>query len=58
MADESVGTAKLDIVVDTKQFDAAISTAKSRLADMSADAQRQYQGLDAKEKARVDRLMK
>lgn len=46
MADESVGTAKLDIVVDIKQFDAAISTAKSRLADMSADAQRQYQGLD------------
>lgn len=58
MADESIGSAKLDLVVDIKQFDAAISTAKSRLADMSADAQRQYQGLDAREKARVERLMK
>jgi lambda family phage tail tape measure protein len=55
--EESLGAARLDIEVDVTQLEAAIKTAKSRLADMSTDAQKQYQQLGAAEKRRVDSLI-
>lgn len=53
----SLGAARLDIEVDVTQLEAAIRTAKSRLADMSTDAQRQYQQLSGAEKRRIDSLL-
>lgn len=57
MSGESLGAARLDIEVDLSQLEAAVKTAKSRVADMSSDAQKQYSQLNAAEKKRVDRLI-
>lgn len=57
MAQESIGTARLDIVVDTSQFDTAIATAKRRTSDMSQSAQADYAKLTAAERRRVDALI-
>lgn len=60
MAEESgnsLGAAKIDIVVDTSQFDTAINLAKTRVSDMSASAQRQYSELNKAERRRVDSLI-
>lgn len=57
MAQDSVGTARLDIVVDTSQFDVAIQRAQSRVSSMSQAAQKDYAALGAAEKRRVDRLI-
>ena len=57
MAQESIGTARLDIVVDTSQFDAAITSAKRRTSDMSQAAQADYAKLTAAERRRVDALV-
>lgn len=58
MADESLGTARIDVVVDTASMDVAIERAKSRLSSMSADAQKAYAGMNAAEKRRIDSLLK
>ncbi len=57
MAQESIGTARLDIVVDTSQFDAAIASAKRGTSDMSQSAQADYTKLAAVERRRVDALV-
>lgn len=57
MAQESIGTARLDIVVDTSQFDAAIASAKRGTSDMSQAAQADYTKLAAVERRRVDALV-
>lgn len=57
MAQESIGTARLDIVVDTSQFDTAIATAKGRTSDMSQSAQADYAKLTAAERRRIDVLI-
>jgi len=57
MAQESIGTARLDIVVDTSQFDTAIATAKRGTSDMSQSAQADYARLTAAERRRVDALV-
>ena len=57
MAQESIGTARLDIVVDTSQFDAAIASAKRGTSDMSQSAQADYAKLSAAERRRVDALV-
>lgn len=57
MAQESIGTARLDIVVDTSQFDAAITSAKRRTSDMSQAAQADYAKLTVAERRRVDALV-
>ncbi|WP_286899084.1 phage tail tape measure protein [Achromobacter sp. UBA2119] len=57
MAQESIGTARLDIVVDTSQFDAAIASAKRGTSDMSQSAQADYTKLAAAERRRVDSLV-
>lgn len=58
MADESIGTARIDIVVGTDQMDVAIERAKSRMSSMSTEAQKAYAGLNAAEKKRIDSLIK
>lgn len=58
MTDESIGTARLDIVVDTTQFDAAINSAKRSVSSMSQQAQADYNQLSGAEKRRVDTLIK
>jgi lambda family phage tail tape measure protein len=56
--EQSIGTARLDVVVDMSQFDTAITTAKNRTADMSSAAQAAYAQLNTAEKRRIDTLLK
>lgn len=58
MAQDSVGTARLDIVVDTSQFDVAIQRAQARTTSMSQAAQKDYAALNAAERRRVDSLIR
>lgn len=55
--EQAIGTARIDVVVDTSQFDVAVSRAKNRTAEMSNAAQQEYAKLDRAEKRRVDRLL-
>lgn len=55
---ETLGTARLEIVVDTAQFDTAINAAKRSVSGMSQVAQAEYNKLGAAEKRRVDSLLK
>lgn len=57
MAQESIGTARLDIVVDTAQFDTAVASAKRSTSDMAQSAQADYAKLTAAERRRVDSLI-
>lgn len=58
MTGESIGTARLDIVVDTSQFDTAITAAKRSVSGMSQAAQAEYNKLNGAEKRRIDSLIK
>lgn len=58
MTDQSIGAARIDLVVDTQQFDSAITAAKRGVADMSSSAQQQYQQLSRAERSRVDTLVR
>ncbi|MCG8275409.1 phage tail tape measure protein [Stenotrophomonas sp. NLF4-10] len=58
MNDTAIGTARIDVTVDTSQFDSAVSAAKRAVSDMSTSAQQQYQQLSAVEKRRVDSLVR
>ncbi len=57
-SESAIGTARIDVEVDTSQFDSAIAAAKRSVADMSSAAQQQYQQLSGAEKRRVDNLIK
>lgn len=57
MSEETIGTARIDVVVDTSQLDIAIDRAKNRTASMSTSAQAEYAKLDRAEKRRIDRLI-
>ncbi|OZI61551.1 phage tail tape measure protein [Bordetella genomosp. 11] len=58
MADDTLGTAKLSIVVDTSNFDAAINQAKRSVSGMSKDAQDAYNKLSGAQKRQVDGLIR
>lgn len=58
MADQSLGAARIDLVVDTQQFDSAITAAKRGVSDMSSSAQQQYQQLSRAERGRIDTLVR
>lgn len=58
MTEQSIGAARIDLVVDTQQFDSAITAAKRGVADMSGSAQQQYQQLSRAERSRVDTLVR
>lgn len=53
---ESIGTARLDIVVDTSSLDAGVTKAKRSTADMSKAAQDASQKMDAGTKRQVQSL--
>src|SRR5688500_16515029 len=53
---ESIGTARLDIVVDTSSLDAGVNKAKRGTADMSKAAQDASQKMDAGTKRQVQSL--
>lgn len=57
MSQESIGTARLDIVVDLAQFDSAIAAAKRGTSGMSQAAQADYAKLTSAERRRVDALI-
>ncbi len=57
-SESAIGTARIDVEVDTSQFDSAIAAAKRSVADMSSAAQQQYQQLSGAEKRRIDNLIK
>ncbi|WP_313256361.1 phage tail tape measure protein [Stenotrophomonas acidaminiphila] len=56
MNDTAIGTARIDVTVDTSQFDSAVSAAKRAVSDMSTSAQQQYQQLAGAEKRRIETL--
>lgn len=58
MADDVIGSSRVNFTVDTSQFSAAINTAKNQISGMSADAQRQYQSLNKVEQKRIQNLIK
>lgn len=58
MAENTIGTARVDITADSSSMQAAIETAKKRLSSMSSEAQAQYQRLSAAEKRRIDSLIR
>lgn len=58
MTDTALGTARIEVEVNTSQFDSAITAAKRSVADMSSSAQQQYQQLATAEKRRIDTLIK
>jgi len=55
---ESIGTARLDVVVDTASLEVGIERAKRSVSGMSTQAQAEYEKLNAAEKRRVDSLRK
>jgi len=57
-ADTPIGTARIEVEVDTSQFDSAIAAAKRSVTDMSTSAQQQYQQLAGAEKRRVDAMIR
>lgn len=57
MAEQSLGTARIDVTVDISQLQAAAELAKRSVTGMSAAAQDAYNKLDPAEKRRVDRLI-
>lgn len=58
MADDTIGTARVDIIVDGSQIEVATAKAKTRIADMSQAAQAEYAKMDKAEKRRVENLLK
>ncbi|AWV07219.1 phage tail tape measure protein [Marilutibacter maris] len=58
MTTESIGTARLDIVVDTEKMIAGVKQATRTVTDFSQAAQEQYNKLNAVEKRRIDSLVK
>lgn len=53
---ETIGTARLDVVVDTSSLEVGIERAKRSVSGMSTQAQAEYAKLNAAEKRRVDSL--
>src|SRR6478736_2883495 len=58
MGVESLGTAALNLTVDTRGIEVGIERAKSKVAGFSNAAQAEYAKLSAVEKRRVDSLMR
>lgn len=55
---QSLGVARIDLVVATDQHDAAITASRSKVRDFSTDAQAAYSQLSAAQKKATDSLVK
>jgi lambda family phage tail tape measure protein len=51
---QNIGTARIDVVVNTDRMDAAVESAKTRISGMSAQAQADYAALSAAQKRATD----
>jgi lambda family phage tail tape measure protein len=58
VTEQSIGTARIDVVVDASQLDVAITAGKRGIDGMSQSAQAAYAQLNSAEKKRVDSLRK
>ncbi|MCR4158837.1 phage tail tape measure protein [Kerstersia gyiorum] len=58
MTDQAIGTARIDITGDASGVEAAVSRAKSKIAEMSSGAQAQYSKMTAAQKRQVDSLIR
>ncbi|MFA7523423.1 MAG: phage tail length tape measure family protein [Halothiobacillaceae bacterium] len=56
MAEQTIGTARIDITASAEGVEAAAAKAKRSISDLSKDAQLQYDRLTAAERRRVDAL--
>lgn len=56
MAEQTIGTARIDITASAEGVEAAAAKAKRSISDLSKDAQIQYDRLTAAERRRVDAL--
>lgn len=57
MAGESIATARVDLVMDTRNYDLAVERAKNKVSDFSTEAQAAYQRLEGAQKRATDRLI-
>lgn len=55
---ENLGTAAIYLTVDTTSMDAGIASAKTKLAGMSAEAEKQYTAMSASQRKVADSLVK
>lgn len=55
---QSIGTARVDIVVDHTKAEAGVESMRQRLTSFTTEAQKQYAALSATERRRVDSLIK
>ncbi|HET7592925.1 MAG TPA: hypothetical protein VFK00_07985, partial [Rhodanobacteraceae bacterium] len=55
---ENLGTAAIYLTVDTTSMDAGIAKAKTKLAGMSAEAEKQYTAMTASQRKVADSLVK
>lgn len=58
MAEQVIGTARIDITASSEGVEAAAAKAKASIASMSKEAQAQYSQLSAAEKRRIDSLIR
>ena len=58
MAEESIGTARVDIIVNAEQFDIAVQRAKTLTSQMGASGEAAYQRLDKGAKSATTSLLK
>lgn len=58
MAGETIGTARVDIIVDTAQWEAAIERSKNLMSTMGTSAEQAYAKLDANSKRATTNLVK
>ncbi len=58
MAEQVIGTARIDIEANAEGVEAATAKAKASIASMSKDAQAEYQRLSSAEKRRIDSLIR
>lgn len=55
---QSIGTARVDIIVDHTKAEAGVESMRQRLTNFTTEAQKQYAALSAAEKRRVDSLIR
>src|SRR5574337_756933 len=58
MAEESIGTARIDIIVNTEQFDASVARAKTLTSQMGDSGEAAYQRLNKGAKSATTSLLK
>jgi hypothetical protein len=58
MAEESIGTARIDVVVNTGTMEAGVEAAKRRVSGLGAEAEQQFNKASASTKKYADSLLR